>query len=212
MLLAAARALAAVVPATELAPDHIIPKVLDFTVAPAIAHAVATAAIATGAAKVGADPEWVAERTRQFINEGRLPVPPATADASASYATQSVDLHRRFQGVLEIKSKVPITDEHILGLFYLPPGAVEPTERIAEHPDGCTTTHQAQPGRDRLRWLRSTRARQHRCPRGDAGDGREVGALSHLCRCGGISDLPLHAGPPTRSSPSSSVSNPPLAA
>jgi len=109
--------------------------VLDYGAAPAVARAVAAAAIATGAAKVTVDPDWIAERTRRFITEGRFPVPPSTVDASASYAAQSVDLHRRYQGVLEIKSKVPITDEHILSLFYLPPGAVEPTERIAEHPE-----------------------------------------------------------------------------
>ena len=135
MLLAAAVALAGVVTADALAADYIIPKVLDFRAAPAIAHAVATAAITTGAAKVTVDPDWIAERTRRFIDEGRFPVPLATVDSTASYAAQSVDLHRRYQGVLEIKSKVPITDEHILSLFYLPPGAVEPTEWIAEHPE-----------------------------------------------------------------------------
>jgi len=135
MLLAAAHALAAVVPADALTPDYIIPKVLDFRAAPAIARAVAAAAIATGAAKVAVDPDQVAERTRQFIAEGRFPVPAVAVDGAASYGAQSVDLHRRYQGVLEIKSKVPITDEHILGLFYLPPGAMEPTERIAEHPE-----------------------------------------------------------------------------
>jgi malate dehydrogenase (oxaloacetate-decarboxylating) len=136
MLLAAAEALAGIVSEDELSHDYIIPRVLDFRVAPAIAEAVAAVAIATGAAKTAAaDPAWIAERTRQFIVEGRLPVAPATAGPSASYAEQSVDLHRRYQGVLEIKSKVPITDDHILGLFYLPPGAVEPAARIAENPD-----------------------------------------------------------------------------
>ena len=137
MLLAAAEALAGIVSEDELSHDYIIPRVLDFRVAPAIAEAVAAAAIATGAAKTAAaDPARIAERTRQFIARR----PPAgrrrrRSTPSASYAEQSVDLHRRYQGVLEIKSKVPITDDHILGLFYLPPGAVEPAARIAEHPD-----------------------------------------------------------------------------
>ena len=135
MLVAAAHALAGVVPDSELTPDYIIPRVLDYRAAPAIARAVAVVANETGAAKTTVDPEWVAERTRRFIADGRLPVPPSTVDANASYAVQSVDLHRRYQGVLEIKSKVPITDDHILDLFYLPPGAVEPTAHIAEHPE-----------------------------------------------------------------------------
>jgi malate dehydrogenase (oxaloacetate-decarboxylating) len=136
MLLAAAEALAGIVSEDELSHDYIIPRVLDFRVAPAIAEAVAAAAIATGAAKTAtADPARIAERTRQFIAEGRFPVGAAAVGPEASYAAQSVDLHRRYQGVLEIKSKVPITDDHILGLFYLPPGAVEPAARIAEHAD-----------------------------------------------------------------------------
>ena len=135
MLLAAAQALAGIVSEDELSHDCIIPRVLDFRVAPAIAQAVAAAAIETGAAKVTADPAWIAERTRRFISDGRFPVAAASVAASAPYAEQSVDLHRRYHGVLEIKSKVPITDEHILSLFYLPPGAVEPAARIAEHPD-----------------------------------------------------------------------------
>jgi malate dehydrogenase (oxaloacetate-decarboxylating) len=135
MLLAAAEALAALVSEDELSHNYIVPKVLDFRAAPAIAQAVAAAAIGTGVAKVATDPEWIAERTRHFIREGRFPVPEPSVDDTASYAEQSVDLHRRYQGVLEIKSKVPITDDHILSLFYLPPGAVEPAERIAQHPD-----------------------------------------------------------------------------
>lgn len=135
MLLAAAHALADIVTYDKLNPDYIVPKVLDYRVAPAIAEAVARAAIETGAAKVETDPALIAERTRHFVNTGRFPLPPATVDASASYADQSVDLHRRYQGTLEIQSKVPIKDDHVLSLFYLTPGAVEPAAMIAAHPD-----------------------------------------------------------------------------
>ncbi len=135
MLLAATHALADIVTYDKLNPDYIVPKVLDYRVAPAIAEAVARAAIETGVAKVPTDPARIAERTRHFVNTGRLPLPPATVDSSASYAEQSVDLHRRYQGTLEIQSKVPIKDDHVLSLFYLTPGAVEPAAMIAEHPD-----------------------------------------------------------------------------
>ncbi len=135
MLLAAAEALAGIVTDKELNPNYIIPKVLDFRVAPAVAQAVAKAAIDTGAAKVAADPDRIAERTRRYVYEGHLPIPPKSVDEQASYAEQSVDLHRRYQGTLEIKSKVPIKDDHILSLFYLPPGAVEPAKTIAQHPE-----------------------------------------------------------------------------
>jgi malate dehydrogenase (oxaloacetate-decarboxylating) len=135
MLLAAAHALANIVTDKELNPNYIIPKVLDFRVAPAVARAVAKAAIETGAAKVAADPDRIAERTRRYVYEGHMPIPPKSVDDKASYGEQSVDLHRRYQGVLEIKSKVPIKDDHILSLFYLPPGAVEPARTIAQHPE-----------------------------------------------------------------------------
>ncbi len=135
MLLAAAEALASVVAEKELNPNTIIPRVLDYRVAPAIARAVAQAALETGAAKVAADPDQIAERTRRFVYEGRLPILSKQVDDNASPAEQSLDLHRRYQGTLEIKSKVPIKDEHILSLIYLPPGAVEPARAIARHPD-----------------------------------------------------------------------------
>ncbi len=51
MQIAAAEALAAVIPADELAADYIVPSVFDRSVAPAVAHAVAEAAAATGIAR-----------------------------------------------------------------------------------------------------------------------------------------------------------------
>ena len=47
---------------------------------------------------------------------------------------ESLDLHHRFQGLLEIYSKVPIKDEHILKQFYLVPNAMEPAELIQKDP------------------------------------------------------------------------------
>ncbi|HET7376892.1 MAG TPA: malic enzyme-like NAD(P)-binding protein, partial [Anaerolineae bacterium] len=135
MLLAAAQALANIITDKELNPNYIIPKVLDFRVAPSVARAVAKAAIETSEAKVAADPDQIAERTRRYVYEGHMPISPKTVDEKATYGEQSVDLHRRYQGALEIKSKVPIKDDHILSLFYLPPGAVEPARTIAKHPE-----------------------------------------------------------------------------
>jgi malic enzyme len=55
MKLAAALALANVVPRDHLAADYVLPSVLDRDVAPAIADAVARAAIADGVARAGRD-------------------------------------------------------------------------------------------------------------------------------------------------------------
>ena len=55
MQIAAAQALAAVIPADELAADYVVPSVFDRSVAPAVAHAVAEAASATGIARTRPD-------------------------------------------------------------------------------------------------------------------------------------------------------------
>ena len=56
MELAAAHALAGVIPSDQLSADYIIPSVFDRSVAPIIAHAVAEAALAAGVARIGTHP------------------------------------------------------------------------------------------------------------------------------------------------------------
>jgi len=51
MEVAAARAIASTIPTAELSPDYVIPSVFNRSVAPAVAAAVAEAAVATGAAR-----------------------------------------------------------------------------------------------------------------------------------------------------------------
>jgi malate dehydrogenase (oxaloacetate-decarboxylating) len=72
MKLAAAQAIAALVADQELEPECIIPTGLDFRVPPAVAAAVARAAMESGVARQAVDPAQVAERTRRFIYEGYL--------------------------------------------------------------------------------------------------------------------------------------------
>ncbi|MCA9986543.1 MAG: NADP-dependent malic enzyme [Anaerolineales bacterium] len=69
MKIAAAIAIADLVPDKELRPGWIIPKGTDFTVAPAVAAAVARKAIETGEARVKIDPAQIAARVRRFIYE-----------------------------------------------------------------------------------------------------------------------------------------------
>ena len=54
----------------ELNPDFVIPDALDLRVPPAVAVAVARAAVETGVAQVEVDPEEVAARTRELLYEG----------------------------------------------------------------------------------------------------------------------------------------------
>ena len=134
MLLAAARALADLVPPAERRPDHIVPAVLDFRVAPALAEAVARAATETGEARRPVDPAAVSAHTLRDVYEGpgaHVPPPPR---AEMTLAEKALDLHRRHQGKLQVKSKIPIKDHYILSLFYLPPGAAAPCRVIARDP------------------------------------------------------------------------------
>ena len=55
MELAAAHALAGVIPPEQLSADYIVPSVFDRGVAPLVAHAVADAALAAGVARVTAE-------------------------------------------------------------------------------------------------------------------------------------------------------------
>lgn len=68
MKIAAANAIAGVITADELSADNVIPKPFDKRIAPAVASAVAAAAIKSGVARAkGVTPEWVAEHTKKLI-------------------------------------------------------------------------------------------------------------------------------------------------
>src|SRR5437016_13620029 len=66
MKIAAAEALAGCLPEGELRTDRIRPSLMDYGVAPAIAAAVAKAAIQTGRARKQVDPEQIRERTLRY--------------------------------------------------------------------------------------------------------------------------------------------------
>ncbi|MGB9594196.1 MAG: malic enzyme-like NAD(P)-binding protein, partial [Anaerolineae bacterium] len=72
MKVAAAHAIATLIPEDRLEPERFIPGGMDFAVPPAVAAAVARAAMESGVARVTVDPAQVAERTRRFIYEGYL--------------------------------------------------------------------------------------------------------------------------------------------
>jgi len=141
-LVYAAEALASLVPENELNPDNIVPRIFDYRVAPAVAAAVVQAAVETGEALYDVSPEAVAERTRRFVYEGVM-LPRATTNGVAhpparrkpqGLREEALDLRRRFGGVLEINSKIPIKDHHILNVLYVPPAALAPAAEIYRNP------------------------------------------------------------------------------
>ncbi|SFD59056.1 malate dehydrogenase (oxaloacetate-decarboxylating) [Bacillus sp. OV194] len=71
MKIAAVNAIANLVAESELNPDYVIPAPFDPRVAPAVAAAVAKAAMETGVARIKVDPEKIAEKTRQLSLIGK---------------------------------------------------------------------------------------------------------------------------------------------
>jgi malate dehydrogenase (oxaloacetate-decarboxylating) len=133
-LVYAAEALAGMVPAGELHAENIVPRIFDYRVAPAIAAAVVRAAIETGEARREVDPESVADDLRRYVYEGKLHSWSMPHKRPATRREAALDLRRRHHGVLEVRSKVPIKDHHILNLLYLPPAALAPAAEIRENP------------------------------------------------------------------------------
>lgn len=135
----AARALADCVPDNKLNADLILPPIFDFRVAPNIAAAVVEAATATNEARRNVDPKEEAERTRRIVYEGQMTNTLGNGrprvGPEASLAERAMDLRHRYGGMLEIKSKIPIKDQHILNMLYVPPAAVAPTEEIRRDPN-----------------------------------------------------------------------------
>ncbi len=139
MYLAAARALAAMIPEEELAPNHIIPRQMDWRVSPVVAKAVAQTAQENGAASLGPEkvsPERVYERTERYIYEGELAWLPAEGQdyGKLSIDEEALELHRRYQGCVEIYTKVPIKDEVIYTRLYAPAAVAEVCQKVLHEP------------------------------------------------------------------------------
>ncbi|PLR68395.1 MULTISPECIES: NAD(P)-dependent malic enzyme [Bacillaceae] len=66
MKIAAVEAIASLISSEELTADYVIPAPFDARVAPAVAAAVAKAAMETGVARLKVDPNEIAEKTRQL--------------------------------------------------------------------------------------------------------------------------------------------------
>ncbi len=135
MYLAAARALAAMIPEEQLSPDNIVPRQMDWRISPVVAKAVAQAAQETGVAQIGPQdmpPERVYERTERYIYEGELAWLPS---AGQDYGQMTIDQealegHCRYNGVVEIYAKVPVKDEVIYRRLYAPAAVAEVVQEI----------------------------------------------------------------------------------
>jgi malate dehydrogenase (oxaloacetate-decarboxylating) len=139
MYLAAARALADMIPEDRLSPDNIIPRQMDWHISPVIAEAVARAAQETGVAQMGPEiitPERIHERTESYIYEGELAWLPHQGHdyGSLSLEEEALELHRRYQGCIQVNAKVPIKDEVIYNRLYAPEAVAEVCTDILRDP------------------------------------------------------------------------------
>lgn len=133
MRLRAAETLAARVSEADLCEEYIIPHIMDFQNAPAIAAAVAEAAMKTGVARKSVDPRTVAEETERFVYEGHFSVPPKS-ERPMTVQEESLELHKRHRGVVGVRAKIPVRDQNILKLLYMPASAVGAARLIAREP------------------------------------------------------------------------------
>ena len=138
MLIAAADAIAGLVPEKEISPDRIIPRVLDLRVGPAVAQAVANAAVALGVAALDVNPREIGEQTRRLVYEGDTallepPARPGDRSAPRTLGDEALELHRRYRGAISVASKLPLKDEVTLGII-ASPGVAVPVREILRDP------------------------------------------------------------------------------
>jgi malate dehydrogenase (oxaloacetate-decarboxylating) len=139
MYLAAARAIAGMIPEDQLSPTNIIPRQMDWHISPVVAEAVAQAAQETGVAQLGPGemaPERVHQRTERYIYEGELAWLPQEGQdyGKLSIDEEALEVHRRYQGVIQVYTKVPIKDEFIYRQLYAPEAVAEVIQKILSDP------------------------------------------------------------------------------
>ncbi len=139
MYLAAARALAGMIPDDRLTPQNIIPRQMDWHISPVIAEAVARAAQETGVAQLGPEvvtPERIHQRTESYIYEGEMAWLPSEGQdyGKMSIDEEALELHRRYQGCIQVNTKVPIKDEVIYSHLYAPQPVAAVVQKILQDP------------------------------------------------------------------------------
>ncbi len=139
MLLAASKALANLITEQQLSPSNIVPRQMDWRISPAVAEAVARAAQETGAARLSSKsitPEKIKKRTESYIYEGELAWLPQDGQdyGTMTIEEESLELHRRYQGCIEIYAKIPVKDEIIYSKLYGPKAVADVCRKILKDP------------------------------------------------------------------------------
>ena len=136
-LLAASRALAGMIPEEKIPrPDD--PPEMDWHISPVVAGGAARAAQESGVAQLGPEkmaPEKVHERTEALYLEGELAWLPQEGHRlwQDEHQRRGPGADQRYQGVIQVYTKVPIKDEIIYRQLYAPEAVAE-VSRNPRHP------------------------------------------------------------------------------
>ena len=123
------------IPAEKLSPANIIPRQMDWHISPVVAEAVARAAQTSGVAQLPPEemsPRRVHERTERYIYEGELAWLPSEGQdyGKMSSDQEALELHKRYQGCVQVYAKVPIKDEVIYRRLYAAAAVAEVCQKI----------------------------------------------------------------------------------
>lgn len=139
MFLAAAQAMAGLVPDNTLAEDRILPDALDGRVAVQMAEAVAQAAIESGVAQVQCAPGVVGKHLEAWLEKGpeAWVEPPSQDEATMPVDEASLALHKRYHGMVEVKTYLPLREDNNYSLVYSAPGATWPCQLVQNTPEAA---------------------------------------------------------------------------
>ncbi len=141
MEMAAVKALQEHVPENLLSEVNIVPRLFDFSLVPEIARQVAIAAVAEGVNRKTVDPEKIKSKLWRYLYEGELAILPAQSREGSrkskpiSVDEQSLELHKRYMGVVGIEAKIPVKDKHLASILYSAAGVSESSKLIMGDPD-----------------------------------------------------------------------------
>lgn len=130
----AVMAYAGLVSDDDLRDDNILPGPLDTRPAGAIAEAVARAAIGDNVARLVIDPTQSREKVETYLAHGSDAWVPEVDPGMKNEPTdvQALDLHKRYQGSMEVTTHVDGTEQAVLDSVLAPPHSSEPSRAIAE--------------------------------------------------------------------------------
>ena len=136
MLVAATLALAGMVEESALSTTHIAPSMLNEPVAASVARAVAMAAMETGVAQTLVSPQSIEKNVIRFLAEGSAAwvKPESTEKTYAAMTTdeKAMELRRRYQGVIETDTPVPMSNKSVFEQLHSLPNAVQACKAIQE--------------------------------------------------------------------------------